>query len=396
MMMSPNSCMNIQNVTVTVNPTPVVSQVNSVTYCTNSPGAAISFTTPTTGGAAIITGPAHQCWIRLSGTGNIPAFTAIDTGVTPVITTVTVYATINGCTSAAMVFNVTVNNVANAGTISGSPYVCIGSTTTLSTNGNPGGTWSSGNTSLATVDPVTGVVTGVATGNPSIFYTVSNNCGSTTASFTIAVDALPNAGTVTAVGGSNQVCVNNFLLLQTSGDQGGLWIAGNPSIANISNPTVGVVTGVSKGTAQIAYIASNVCGYSATQFTVVVNPLPNAGTISGSSSVCVGATVSLSTSGDANGTWSSSNTSLATVDPSTGVVTGVAPGNPTIYYNVSNMCGGPATAQFRITVNQASDHSCAECRWNYYSCRSYFSTLWRKQDLQYHSEWVLPDHTCIC
>ncbi len=55
----------------------------------------------------------------------------------------------------------------------------------------------------------------------------------------------------------------------------------------------------------------------------------------GANDVCDGSTITLSNP-TANGTWSSANTAVATVDASTGVVTGVGAGNTNIIYSVPN------------------------------------------------------------
>ncbi len=75
---------------------------------------------------------------------------------------------------------------------------------------------------------------------------------------------------------------------------------------------------------------------------------PTVGTISGSSSVCVGGstTLSIATTG---GIWSSSSSSLATVG-STGIVTGVSAGIDTISYSITNLCG-IASATKTITID---------------------------------------------
>src|SRR5258705_3701556 len=84
-----------------------------------------------------------------------------------------------------------------AGTVSGTSPICIAATTTYSSNGTAGGAWSSTNTSVATVNSVTGLVTPVAAGTSDITYTVSTGCGTPVSSFkTITVSPNVTAGTV--------------------------------------------------------------------------------------------------------------------------------------------------------------------------------------------------------
>ena len=252
----------------------------------------------------------------------------------------------SGNTSAGN-FTVTVSPVPNAGTISGPATVCVGSTINLSTNGNTGGTWTSGNPAAATVNPLTGEVTGVAAGTPTIFYTVTNSCGTSTASYTITVNAAGNPGTIN---GASVVCVGSTILLSSNGTFGGTWSSGTTAVAAVNNPAIGFVTGVTTGTATIFYLVSNGCGTSAASFDVTVNPLPNPGTISGSSSVCAGSTIILASNGNTGGTWTSGTPAAATVNPTTGVVTGISAGNSTIFYTVTNSCN-TATSSFQVTVN---------------------------------------------
>ncbi len=81
----------------------------------------------------------------------------------------------------------------------------------------------------------------------------------------------------------------------------------------------------------------------------VLNPTPLAA-IQGPSIVPVGSTITL-TNTTANGTWSSSAPSIATVDAN-GVVTGVAMGTATINYTVNTICG-PQTVSKQINVTSA-------------------------------------------
>jgi hypothetical protein len=105
------------------------------------------------------------------------------------------------------------------------------------------------------------------------------------------------------------------------------------------------------GTYTVSHVSNSNCGSGITSgsATVVLNPLPNAGTITGASTVPCGGTTTLATSGDAGGTWSSSNTAIATVNATTGVVAAVSSGTVTITYTLTNACGS-ASATKVITI----------------------------------------------
>lgn len=80
------------------------------------------------------------------------------------------------------------------GTIVGPSSRCVGTSTTLTDSaGSTGGTWSSSNPSIASIDSLTGVVTAVSPGAVTITYTVSNACHTSTASatFSFTVVAVP-------------------------------------------------------------------------------------------------------------------------------------------------------------------------------------------------------------
>jgi PKD repeat protein len=157
--------------------------------------------------------------------------------------------------------------------------------------------------------------------NDSCVITVSNN----------------NAPTIS---GNLSICDGaTSQLTVTGGSSNFNW---NESNNNASVDNNGLVTGQSPGRVIITYQNNNGCDNSVL-FTV--NPLP---TITpNTNSICVGSTLNLNGSGTPATTnpWTSSNTTVATVD-NTGLVTGVVPGSVTITYKDINGC----TASRDITV----------------------------------------------
>ena len=104
------------------------------------------------------------------------------------------------------------------------------------------------------------------------------------------------------------------------------------------------------GTDTFKIQVSNGANTSATTVYVTVNPLPVAGTITGTTGICVAVSATFSDPAP-GGVWSSSTTGIATVSSTTGLttaVTGIAPGTDIIYYTVTNSCG---TAVAAYTVN---------------------------------------------
>jgi hypothetical protein len=210
--------------------------------------------------------------------------------------------------------------------VTGLSTVCEGSAITLSTTAT-GGTWSSGATTVATVGSATGIVAGVTAGTARISYVLSTGCFSTKI---VTVNPLPVAGTIS---GATSVCVGATEPL-TATVTGGFWsfVTGKISISSL-----GVMTGVVAGNDTAVYSVTNSCGTASARYAVVVNPLPDAGTISGSTDLCDGGTTVLSSAGG-TGVWSSSNAAVATIS-GTGIVLGLTPGTAKIVYTVTNVCG---------------------------------------------------------
>lgn len=260
------------------------------------------------------------------------------TGVSDGLTTIT-YT--NGSCFATKAL--TVNPIAYPGTISGDFAVCDEDIVNYSTDGDEGGTWSSSNTSVATID-ATGEATAVAAGTTTISYTVSNSCGTVAATAVLTVSPTAAAGTIS---GTSMLCEGgNVTLSNTGASEAGVWSSLNTSVVTVG--TTGLVSGVAAGTSSILYTVTNGCGTDVDTFAVTVNGLPSAGTISGAAAICSGATTTL-TNSVSGGAWTSSNSSVATVSAG-GVVTGVTSGDVTITYTVSNSCGSNYTT-YGMTVN---------------------------------------------
>ena len=290
-------------------------------------GGTISLTDATTGGG----------WSEVSGNASVSS-SGVVTGVTAGTDVIT-YTFTNLCGSAATTYAVTVSPLPTAGTITAATNnVCIAGTLTLS-DAITGGTWAN-TTGKASVSG-TGVVTGVTAGNDVIVYTVTNSCGSAATNFSVTVVSTPSAGTIT--GPATSVCVSSTVALSDV-VSGGAW---SVTTGKASVSSSGVVTGVSAGTEVISYTVSFSCGTASAVYNMTVNPLADAGAISGPSIVCLGSSISLSDP-ITLGAWSSSNTGVATV--SGGVVTSVAGGITNILYSVSNICG-TTSATKAVTVS---------------------------------------------
>jgi trimeric autotransporter adhesin len=292
-------------ISITLNPLPAPI-AGATNICT---GSISTLTDATSGGTWSSSNPAVATIGSLSG---------IVTGVTVGSTTIA-YTLPTGC---ARTINVSVVG------ISGADHVCAGSTITLSAT-STGGTWSSSSTATATVDGTTGVVTGVAMGVVHISYTLGTGC---TATWAMTVNPLA------PILGRDSVCVGSFTYL-TDIVGGGTWTSVFPSVATITSDS-GKITGILAGITTISYLLPTGC-LSTTSFTVIDYP----GNITGVKQACPGTSTTLS-NGTPGGSWSSSNTSVATVT-SSGTVIGVFADTVYIIYSVLPGCPVYTT----VTIN---------------------------------------------
>lgn len=211
-------------------------------------------------------------------------------------------------------------------TIPTPPVLCVGGTTTL-TPPSTGGTWISGNTTVATIGSSSGIVTGVGGGTATISYLVGPAC---------AVTTIVTVNTLAPITGTLSVCAGNTTTL-TDAAAGGTWSSSNITIATIGSSS-GIVNGLSAGTTTISYTTAGGCS------TLVVVTVTSVSAITGTPALCLGSTTTL-TDATAGGIWSSSNIAVATVTG--GLVTGVSAGTATISYTLASGCYTTIT----VTVN---------------------------------------------
>ena len=308
---SVTGCSNFIIITVGTGLTPITGPVN---VCF---GGTVTLNNATSGGTWTSSAP---------GVASVNSATGVVSGVTVGSAIITYTAAISGCSDTAMM-----TVIADPNPITGSMIVCYGGGTTTLSETTLGGNWSSGNTSIATVD-AGGVVYGVSGGTVIISYIMPSGCY-------VTANVVVNAP-LPAITGPSAVCAGATISLANT-TSGGSWTSGTTAAATISG--TGVVGGVATGSSIITYSTSVGCN---AYKTITVNPLPSA--ITGPSAVCAGgATISLS---DISGTgsWTSSGPSGIATITSGGVVTGVASGSVTITYTL------PVTGCYTttsITVN---------------------------------------------
>ncbi|MFR0558996.1 Ig-like domain-containing protein, partial [Pseudoscardovia radai] len=226
--------------------------------------------------------------------------------------------------------------------------VKVGTTTQLTATVTPANatdqslTWISDNASVATVD-ANGVVTGVKEGTATITAFTSNGV-SGKATVTVSAVSVPVTGV--SLSPSNPSVVEGATTRLTATvvpanatDQSLTWISDNQSVATVDQN--GVVTGVKEGTAKITAFTKN--GVSGTVTVTVtaaaiavtgVTVAPANASVTAGQAVQLTATVTPANATDKTVTWTSSDTSIATVNAN-GLVTGVKGGTAVITANAS-------------------------------------------------------------
>ncbi len=213
------------------------------------------------------------------------------------------------------------NRIRKISGITGNYAICMGVNETLSCT--TGGTWSSSDPGIAAVGS-TGIVSPVATGTATITFTKNGLIA--TAPVTVNAAPAPITGITNACDG--------VAITLSDATAGGTWTSSNTSIATIGSSS-GVYTGIAGGTCRITYTLPTGCR---TTVTLTLNPLPpTPAVISGPNAVCQYDSVHL-VDPTPGGTWSSSNTSVATISTA-GWVTGMALGSVYISYTKTNSCG---------------------------------------------------------
>jgi len=129
-------------------------------------------------------------------------------------------------------------------------------------------------------------------------------------------------------------------------------IAGNASMPNPNGGTN--ITGKDGDGVLVISFSTNPCVSPRVPIVVTLATSASIASVSGNATICIGATGNYTATSvvlaGGTGAWSSSNTAVATVNASTGVVTAVSAGTANIIYTITGGCGGTVSSQKAITV----------------------------------------------
>jgi len=384
--------------TITVNPTPTVNAVANQVTCHGALTTAVNFTGFVPGTVYNWTNNTTSIGLAASGTGNIPAFTATNTTLAPVVATITVTPSYtNGgttCTGSPITFTITVNPTPTINPVP-SQTVCNGAPTTpVVFTGNLTGTLcatANENSNAVLTAPAGTVITGIvfaSYGNPN------GSCGAYTLGSCHATNSMSIVSSLAIGQTTVSIPANNGLfgdpcngtakrlyIQFTYGAPGASysWTNNTPSIGLAASGTGSIIPSfnpVNTGNAPVVATVTvtptftngaSGCSGTPTTFTITVNPTPIVNTVA-NQVVCNGAptTAVTFTSPSTGGTivynWTNNNSTIGLAASGTGNIasfnainTGAVPVTATIsvtasYTNNGVTCTG-APVTFTITVN---------------------------------------------
>jgi|GEM_PF-5253648 len=251
---------------------------------------------------------------------------AIDTGI------FTLSDTTSGvCGTLVATKTITVSpNVPNIAAITGDTVVCTGQTDTLH-DATPGGSWSSANTSLFTINAVTGIVTaGTTAGKDLVFYTISNPCYTEVKHRQFEIDTVPVFTTANLL-----LCTGiPDTLKPLPSVSHHLWHNTDTTLAKL-NILKGIILPSGSGIDTVTYSLINGCGTNTLEmFSITMNPSVAIDTpVSARSVICSNTTDTL-ISNLSGGKWQSSLGNP--VDSN--VLTGLYSGVDTLFYYLKTGC----------------------------------------------------------
>jgi hypothetical protein len=328
-------------------------------YCTGGTGVAV-----TLGGSAV--GTNYQLFLGATPVGSpvAGAGTGISFGLQTTAGSYTVVATnaTTGCTSnMSGSATVSINPLPSVFTVTGGGSYCTGgpglhiflssSTTGVTYKLYNGATPVTGSIAGTGTTIDFGAFTASGTYTAKATNTTTGCLNNMTGSATISILPLPVAGTI-----SGPSSVHDLATITLSASSpGGVWTSSNPGIARVGSST-GVVTGVSIGYTNIFYTVSTTCG---TVYTVKnicdlgPEPMTAGDVILGNTMICQNTKTTLTCS-HAGGVWSSSNGVIASIDETSGEVTGNGAGIVAITYTTTD---GAITSRVYtpLVVNAAPD-----------------------------------------
>ena len=193
---SANSCTGpAKNFTITVNPTPTVDAIADKVVCNGGTVAAVAPAGPVTGTTFAWVNTDPSIGLAANGSSNIPAFAAVNTTANPVIATVTITPTANGCVGIQNSYDITVNPTPMLSSTLTPPAICDSAQFSYTPTSATAGTafaWSR----VAVAGIANAAASGTNNPNEALVNTTPNPV-TVTYVYTLTANACPNTQNVT-------------------------------------------------------------------------------------------------------------------------------------------------------------------------------------------------------
>jgi hypothetical protein len=333
-----------ESFTITVNPTPVVSDPADQVVCNGSAAAAVNFNGAVTGTDFSWTNDNTSIGLAASGTGDISSFTVINNGTTDVIATIEVTPSANDCNGIPQIFTITVHPSpsftfsvnGDAVADNSSATICQATSTTFELNGatansafsmtHNGNAYASGNVDASGNFTHTFISGGTPSNTTAGTYvlTVTDAITGCEAAQTYTINVNPKPTDTFKVNGAALVdgqtsthCEGDALQLALEGSSDHSFVITKDvniiasGSVNAAAFTIPAATLTDAGTYTVT-LTNDITGCMATRsYQIVVNPLPvytfsvNANAISdnGSTTHCQGDPVTVTLTGDVGATY---------------------------------------------------------------------------------------------
>lgn len=329
-----------QNFTVTVNPTPSISDPANQTVCAGE-AVIVNFNSTPAGASISWNNSNTNIGLGASGSGNL-SFTAANVSSTQT-GTISAAPSLNGCTGSGENFTITVEPAATAGFTSSANGLDVSFTNTSANATSYSWDFGDGNNSSQS-DPDH---TYAADGTYTVVLTATGPCGTATSTQTVTVATAPTAAfTASPTTGCGPLTVQ-FTDASTANATSFNWQfpGGSPSSSNEENPTV---TYSVPGAYSVTLTVSNAAGSStATQTDIII---VNAGPNANFSSSVAGATANFDNTSSNASTYSwdfGDGNSSTDAEPSH---TYAADGTYTVVLTATNACGTSTATQQVVVI----------------------------------------------
>jgi len=244
------------------------------------------------------------------------------------------YTYTNECGTAIATKIITILPLPTPATVSGRDSVCRGDSIQL-TASIAGGNWYSTNPAIAYAGFTTGEIHGINVGTDTIFYLISNSCGSTRTGFEMNVQTTYSpfltGGSIVCIGGARDTLIGSPL--------GGVWSTSDTNITFTYFSYGVVANGRSEGPDSVYYSFVNSCGTVTAGLLLQVESKFKP-SLNGISNICLGKldTIFANPSG---GIWQSNNPwDTVVILPGVGsFIKCDTPGRDSIFYSIGNYCG---------------------------------------------------------